>query len=721
LKDRSILSFQAFITGASLSDHPGRTLREHLNTKLHERSVSNENLITEAMRTGGIIGLMEKKSQSDRELNRQYFAVLIKSLHYHVNHYMAKSQLPDFINFLSNELNENVTTQFFAKHRSSSYGCYLSCESIEELLTAYSMYCLQKTNQSLKNAEVGTYFSDDSEAYNDSDEMISFMTWVDPKQVLGTIQPYMFINIRSVAPPPGAEAVPGDQAQTHFGAKALYSAMKKLLNEADIKQELVKFICFDGTNTMSGERGGVQALWRKDFPATIYINCRNHRLALVFVHLKKKFPLISQFDQLLLDIYLAIDYSKVAKLMFKHIQAIVGENPLQIVKACLTRWLTHFRAADRVLEKYDNLLDVFDSCYLKTKDTKYQEVNQRLSDPENVCILVLMREVMRESNQLSMVLQCTTVQFSKVLEMVSLLKSHIEELPTSETYKEKCRIFLGQAEAYQKASAVFLRQTRANNLEKKWPFDSANFTDKFVKPICSVLCEELESAFYDALHPVVGSLSTLILGPVSSPLTDGHHLGNATVEVHLNRVFELYQRDLVGDVSLELLIHEYQKFMKHLTIMKKRHIAQKEEEITYTTGKLKKKKEERAKTPRSVPQYVIKDMEKELTNLGDAKQLKPQDVMAWMIRDELKPLYPNMWYLMSLCSILPLSNAISERGFSYMKLLCATNQGSMKSETLDKTLRIRLFPQGLALTDQAISDITDMFNTQFNKKRHILL
>jgi hypothetical protein len=94
-------------------------------------------------------------------------------------------------------------------------------------------------------------------------------------------------------------------------------------------------------------------------------------------------------------------------------------------------------------------------------------------------------------------------------------------------------------------------------------------------------------------------------------------------------------------------------------------------------------------------------------------------VLAWMTRDELKQLYPNIWFLMSLSSILPLSNAISERGFSYMQLLCTKQQGSMKSDTLDKLLRIRLFP--LALTEQAISEITDIFNTNFNKKRHIRL
>jgi hypothetical protein len=164
------------------------------------------------------------------------------------------------------------------------------------------MWCLQtqSDSDSLKNAEVCTFYSDDSECHNDSDEMICFLSWIDPKQILGTMQPYCFLKINSVVPPPTEQAAEG--VRSHFDAKALYQAMKKVLSDDKIEQKLIKFICFDGTNVMSGDKGGVQTLWRKDHPSVIYINCRNHRLALVFVHLKKRFHQISEFYQLLLNL-----------------------------------------------------------------------------------------------------------------------------------------------------------------------------------------------------------------------------------------------------------------------------------------------------------------------------------------------------------------------------------------------------------------------------------
>lgn len=289
--DRSTKKFHAFISsGSNLRDHPTERLTDHLKSKLHARCCENEKAVKEMLSRGGLSGMFDKHVQSTIEINRQYFAQLIKSLHYHVHHYIPKSQISDFVPFLA-DLGEEVCKTFLEKNSLSKYGRYLSPKSVEELLTSYSIYCSRKVRESLQNAEVCTYYSDDSEAHNDSDEMISFISWVDPKEVLGTMQPYCFLDSRSVAPPPSnadkQAAQPVEGATSLYCAKALYSTMKKALAEFGVEQELIKFICFDGTNTMSGETKGVQKLWRQDQPATIYVNCRNHRLALVFVHLKK--------------------------------------------------------------------------------------------------------------------------------------------------------------------------------------------------------------------------------------------------------------------------------------------------------------------------------------------------------------------------------------------------------------------------------------------------
>ena len=64
-----------------------------------------------------------------------------------------------------------------------------------------------------------------------------------------------------------------------------------------------RFVCFDGTNAMSGEKKGVQRRYWCEAPFSIYVNCRCHRLALCFKHLANKFLWLSEIDKLLLRLW----------------------------------------------------------------------------------------------------------------------------------------------------------------------------------------------------------------------------------------------------------------------------------------------------------------------------------------------------------------------------------------------------------------------------------
>ena len=723
--DKANKNLQPFIsTGSFLGDHPDRRLNVHLNSKLHGRCVENEKMVKEMLSKGGLAGLYEKRTKSEIESNRQYFSHLIKSLNYHIQHYTAKSQIPDFIKFVAS-LGDEVTERFLSKNSGSAYGTYLSPVSIDEILTSYSIWCSEKIADSLSHAEVATYYSDDSESHNDSDEMVSFLTWIDPSCTLGTLQPYAFMNIRSVAPEAEAATDPG--VRSHFGAHQLYSSMKTVLEDLNIEQKLVKFICFDGTNTMSGPQGGVQKLWRDDYKDVVYINCRNHRLALVFVHLKRIYPLVNEFDQLLIDMYLAIDFSKTAKVVFHHIQAISGEDPLKMLKACTTRWLTHFKAITRVLERYDDLLTTFDTLYLKTKDTKYLNINVRASDPEKVCLLVVMEQVLQETNPLSLCLQSTTANITKILDLVGMATHHVDAIPDSEICKARCQQFLQKAKSYRDDSVGFRRQTRRGDDQRAENFDYDQFKEDFLRPFCKNMSAELSTAFYDDQHPVVNSLIQLFVTPVhqSSSTTSTNELTGTKVEKHLKDISDHYSLDAMvveqdQNRKTPPLVDEYNRFTRHLGLMKMRHESEIDAQIGHVSKGLQSKKTERAKNARKVPQYVIKNLEENLNNLKLERHLTLLRVLQWMTDDDLKDSYPNIWFLLSVCSIMPLSNALSERGFSVMNLLCTKNQGAMKTETLDKLMMIKLFPQ-LALTNEAIEGIIDIFNTRFNKKRHIPL
>ena len=85
----------------------------------------------------------------------------------------------------------------------------------------------------------------------------------------------------------------------------------------DIKN--VRFMGFDGCATMSGTHKGLQRRMTNASPYAVYINCRNHRLALCLKHLTKTYPLLCEVDSTLLSLFNLFEFSpqKLA-VFFKH-------------------------------------------------------------------------------------------------------------------------------------------------------------------------------------------------------------------------------------------------------------------------------------------------------------------------------------------------------------------------------------------------------------------
>ena len=91
---------------------------------------------------------------------------------------------------------------------------------------------------------------------------------------------------------------------------------------------------------MSGMNNGLQRGIRFYSPFNIYINCRNHRLALCLHHLMKDVDfaeLLIDYDSLLLGIWKMFHFSPKKGAVLEHVQSIYGKRPLKIIKATITR------------------------------------------------------------------------------------------------------------------------------------------------------------------------------------------------------------------------------------------------------------------------------------------------------------------------------------------------------------------------------------------------
>ena len=102
-----------------------------------------------------------------------------------------------------------------------------------------------------------------------------------------------------------------------------------------------RFSCLAITNIMSGDCTGLQGRICNVAPFSIYINCRCHHLALCFNHLLDQFPWLESTGRHLLELWKGFYYSGKKCHILKSIQNPYSIKVLNLVKAAVTRWLSH--------------------------------------------------------------------------------------------------------------------------------------------------------------------------------------------------------------------------------------------------------------------------------------------------------------------------------------------------------------------------------------------
>ena len=89
------------------------------------------------------------------------------------------------------------------------------------------------------------------------------------------------------------------------------------------------------------------------------------------------FPLhkqIETFDGLLLHVYLVFNDNTVKTSIFEEVQKSYGLERLKLIKVAVTRWLSHGKAVQRVLDQYPQVVDTLSKIYEWNKEPAVQEV-----------------------------------------------------------------------------------------------------------------------------------------------------------------------------------------------------------------------------------------------------------------------------------------------------------------------------------------------------------
>ena len=174
------------------------------------------------------------------------------------------------------------------------------------------------------------------------------------------------------------------------GAEALCQKICEVLCAKDLDIKQLIFHGLDGTNSMSGERSGLQRRLRHESPHSKYVNCRNHRLALAFLHLMPQFKQLREADTTILALWKAFKYSSVKAAVFNDAQEAESSEKLKLLKASLTRWLPHGAATVRIINRFESIINSPDEITHSKNDPELMGIRTQSLEPDNVLFLLLL-------------------------------------------------------------------------------------------------------------------------------------------------------------------------------------------------------------------------------------------------------------------------------------------------------------------------------------------
>ncbi|KAL5008565.1 hypothetical protein ScPMuIL_014146 [Solemya velum] len=414
-------------------------------------------------------------------------------------------------------------------------------------------------------------------------------------------------------------------------AAHISSSLEQFLMAKNLDLSLMRFLALDGCNTMSGVNTGVQRRMRHLSPFTVFVSCRNHRLALCLAHLIKRFTILQDVDATLLSLWKLFEFSPQKMAVFKHVQTVYGKTPLIITRAATTRWLSHLQACSRFVNRYECILDTLDGIYEEKRDPEVMGIRGNTTNKMIVATILLLCDILKPVNMLSLYLQESNIRFTSLPNHVKLTtdllhglietyQEHIDSdtLNTTDTEFSKCQNIFDEIDD---------RTDLARRLRVNQHVDQTASPKSFLRetgiPLIYDLIAEIENAFSTGA-PVLSHFR--VLDPLNLPdlLHDLAEYGHASIQGLVN---------FYGTAKTDI-------FQGHTM-------------------------QEPAMLDQTQLETELKTFKVHLFMLMKNEKLKLQDIQHRFMTDQvLQQCFPSVKQLYELAMLIPPSTAVVERGFS---------------------------------------------------------
>ena len=629
------------------------------------------------------------KQLKESEVTKEALLKLIRITIFLVKkHWAHTTNYEDFVRFIGVELGDTVLTEYLNYSESHKNATYLSVDTVKEFVKVISDWMHEETMSELRNCDHFTLLLDETTDISVRSEL-SLMARIVKDGVISN----RFLDLLQLRR--------GD-------AKTIFRTVEDFLKKESIDIKNTRFSGMDGCSTMAGDHNGVKRFFHDATPHFTYIHCRNHRLALCFAHLIPQYEEFKNFDALLLNLYLLMKNSSVKQAMFEEVQSAYGLTSLKLIKAAVTRWLSHGKAAQRVLDRYEALVAALDAIYLRKNEPAVRGVRDDLVKPNTIATICFLADVLQLTNVLQCVLQGARLNFlevkSEVTKLVDKLKKKSDDISENGSYFQKLEIFINIS--HQSAGARYLGRSNTQ-------FDADSFVTKTAQPFLRDLISEIEIAFHIPDHLI----GFTVLDPVSLP-TEVSQLSEFGVK-EIDDLCSFYGMPSSSVAASDfgplfnpvVLKEQYKVFKKHIFKQRLQWEKKQSDDLADAQHRLQSLESQKTSlgsllSKRKIIKYDkrIKVFKKEVESLTKQQVYTYEIMLSQWIRSPIATHLADITLCLNLAALIPPSTAEVERSFSLMKLICTRLRSRLSQENLGRSMRICKFRD---LTETDIKAIFD--------------
>ena len=204
----------------------------------------------------------------------------------------------------------------------------------------------------------------------------------------------------------------------------------EILKASDLDPQKIISQCHDGASVMSVSLGGVQAIIQKKLGKVIpYLHCFNHQLHLCIVHALEVDVSVKQFFDICDGLY-----------KFARRYAISTIYDGEKLKRLLTmRWTGHLATVKTVINSLQELIDLLEFC-AQSASLNAELValaigfRVKISDATFVVTAHIVDEILSLLHPANIMLQSTSTDLSKGVELISATKAQILALRCEEAF-----------------------------------------------------------------------------------------------------------------------------------------------------------------------------------------------------------------------------------------------------------------------------------------------